>query len=83
MSNVVIYSTKYCPYCRAAKRLLDGKAVKYKEIDLTEDQEMKRKVMEELSWKTVPIIQIDEKIIGGYDELRELERKGKLDEMLK
>jgi glutaredoxin 3 len=83
LSNVVIYSTKYCPYCRAAKRLLDGKAVKYKEIDLTEDQEMKRKVMEELSWKTVPIIQIDEKIIGGYDELRELERKGKLDEMLK
>jgi glutaredoxin 3 len=83
LSNVVIYSTKYCPYCRAAKRLLDGKAVKYKEIDLTEDQEMKRKVMEELSWKTVPIIQIDEKIIGGYDELRELERKGKLDEMFK
>jgi glutaredoxin-related protein len=39
--------------------------------------------MEELSWKTVPIIQIDEKIIGGYDELRELERKGKLDEMFK
>ncbi|MCI0453697.1 MAG: glutaredoxin 3 [Candidatus Dadabacteria bacterium] len=83
MSNVVIYTTAYCPYCRAAKRLLDSKGVKYKEVDITEDLEVKSKVMDELGWKTVPIILINEKLIGGYDQLRELEREGKLDEMLK
>ncbi len=83
MSNVVIYTTAYCPYCRAAKRLLDSKGVKYKEVDITEDLEVKSKVMDELGWKTVPIILIDENLIGGYDQLRELEREGKLDEMLR
>jgi len=83
VSNVTIYTTNYCPYCRAAKRLLDSKAVKYEEIDLTENEEIKTKVMEELGWQTVPIILINEKLIGGYDQLRELEREGKLDEMFK
>jgi glutaredoxin 3 len=79
----MIYTTTNCPYCRAAKRLLDSKAVKYKEINVTEDQEGKSRVMQELGWKTVPIILINQKLIGGYEELRELEREGKLDEMLR
>ena len=82
MSNVTIYTTNYCPYCRAAKRLLDNKTVKYEEIDLTENEEIKTKVMEELGWQSVPIILINGKLIGGYDQLRDLEREGKLDEML-
>lgn len=83
MSNVTIYTTNFCPYCRAAKRLLDSKSVKYEEIELTENEEIRTKVMEELGWKTVPIILINKKLIGGYDQLRELEKEGKLDEMFK
>ena len=83
MSNVTIYTTNYCPYCRAAKRLLESKGVNYEEFDLTENEEIKTKVMEELGWQTVPIILINEKLIGGYEQLRELEREGKLDEMFK
>ncbi|HLE24138.1 MAG TPA: glutaredoxin domain-containing protein [Thermodesulfobacteriota bacterium] len=83
MSTVVIYTTTYCPYCRAAKRLLESKGVNYEEFDLTENEEIKTKVMEELGWQSVPIILINEKLIGGYDQLRELEREGKLDEMFK
>jgi len=83
VSNVTIYTTNYCPYCRAAKRLLDSFSVKYEEIDLTENEEIRTKVMEELGWKTVPVILINEKLIGGYDQLRELEKEGKLDEMFK
>jgi len=79
----VIYTTTYCPYCRAAKRLLESKGVNYEEFDLTENEEIKTKVMEELGWQSVPIILINEKLIGGYDQLRELEREGKLDEMFK
>ncbi len=82
MSNVVIYTTAYCSYCRAAKALLDSKGVEYEEIDLTKDPTAKRRVMEETGWRTVPIILINKKLIGGYDQLRGLEREGKLDEIL-
>ncbi len=82
MSNVVIYTTTYCSYCRAAKALLDSKGVEYEEIDLTKDPTAKRRVMEEMGWRTVPIILINKKLIGGYDQLRGLEREGKLDEIL-
>ncbi|MGE5443020.1 MAG: glutaredoxin domain-containing protein [Ignavibacteriales bacterium] len=83
MSNVVIYTTTYCTYCRAAKTLLDSKGVEYEEIDLTKDPTAKRRVMEEMGWRTVPIILINKKLIGGYNELRGLEREGKLDEILR
>ncbi len=79
----MIYITTYCPYCLAAKALLDSKSVKYNEIDVTKDPAQKRKVMEEIGWKTVPIILINDKLIGGYDQLQALEREGKLDEILK
>jgi glutaredoxin 3 len=82
LSNVVIYTTTYCYYCRAAKTLLDSKGVEYEEIDLTKDTTAKRKIMEEMGWRTVPIILVNEKLIGGYDQLRGLEREGKLDEIL-
>jgi glutaredoxin 3 len=78
----MIYTTNYCPYCRAAKAFLDGKGLKYKEIDVTKDPAMKRRVMEEIGWRTVPIILINQKLIGGYDELRALEKEKKLDEIL-
>jgi glutaredoxin 3 len=83
LNNVVIYTTTYCPYCRAAKALLDGRGVKYEEIDLTTDPTAKGKIMEKMGWRTVPIILINEKLIGGYDQLRGLEREGKLDEILR
>ncbi len=83
MSRVVIYTTTYCPYCRAAKALLDSKGVEYEEIDLTKDPTAKRRIMEEMGWRTVPIILINGNLIGGYDQLQGLEREGKLDEILR
>ncbi|MER3447372.1 MAG: glutaredoxin [Candidatus Dadabacteria bacterium] len=83
MSSVVIYTTTYCPYCRAAKALLDSRGVEYEEIDLTKNPSAKRKITEEIGWKTVPIILINGNLIGGYDQLRELEREGKLDDILR
>ena len=82
MSRVEVYTTSHCPYCHAAKALLDNKGIKYKEIDVTEDPLMKQRVMDELGWRTVPIILINDRLIGGFDELREMETKGKLDELL-
>lgn len=83
MTKVMIYTTTYCPYCYAAKALFNSKGVTYDEIDVTKDPKMKRKIMEELGWKTVPIILINDRVIGGYDDLRALEDEKKLDEMLR
>ena len=82
MSKVEVYTTTYCPYCRAAEALLDKKKVDYKKIDVTHDPELKRRLMEQFSWRTVPIIIIDDKVIGGFDELAALERASKLDMIL-
>lgn len=78
----MIYTTTYCPYCYAAKALLDSKGVKYKEIDVTKDPAIKRQVMEEIGWRTVPIILINDRLVGGFDDLRALDREKKLDELL-
>jgi GrxC family glutaredoxin len=82
LSKVEVYTTTYCPYCRAAEALLDKKKVDYKKIDVTHDHELKRRVMEQFSWRTVPIIIIDDIVIGGYDQLFALEKANKLDELL-
>ena len=82
MSKVEVYTTTYCPYCRAAEALLDRKKVSYEKIDVTHDRELKRKVMEKFNWRTVPIIIIDDQVIGGYDQLSALERANKLDKIL-
>jgi glutaredoxin 3 len=82
MTQVVIYTTNYCPYCTAAKALLRSKKVQFDEIDVTDDP-ARRTEMEKLSQRrTVPQIFIDGKPIGGYDDARRLDAKGELDRLL-
>ncbi len=82
MAQVVIYTTRYCPYCTGAKALLRSKNVTFEEIDVTDDPERRRK-MEELSRRwTVPQIFIDGNPIGGYDDARSLDAEGELDRLL-
>ncbi len=81
--NIQIYTTMYCPYCIRAKALLASKGVEFEEIDVTYDPELREKMTELAGGRrTVPEIFVDGKIIGGYDELRELENAGKLDALL-
>ena len=83
MAKVEVYTTSYCPYCTRAKSLLKNKGVAFEEIDVTEDDTLRDRMVE-LSGgrRTVPEIFINGKIIGGYDELRALENKGQLDALL-
>jgi glutaredoxin 3 len=82
MTQVVIYTTNYCPYCTAAKALLRSKKVQFDEIDVTDDT-TRRTEMEKLSQRrSVPQIFIDGKPIGGYDDVRRLDAKGELDRLL-
>lgn len=79
---VKVYSGRLCTYCVAAKRLLDKKGVEYEEVMVDDDPAL-RAEMERLSQRqTVPQIFIGEHHVGGYDDLAELHREGKLDELL-
>lgn len=83
LTKVEIYTSTYCAYCHAAKRLLAQKGVEYVEVDLSSDHELRISLVEKHNWRTVPIILINDELIGGYDELAELERNGELDGLLK
>ena len=79
MPEVVIYSTRFCPYCIRARTLLDNKNITYTEIRVDEQSEQ-RSVMEQRSQRTsVPQIFIDDYHVGGCDDLFTLESQGKLD----
>ncbi len=83
MVEVIIFSTRFCPYCHAAKRLLREKGVAFKEIDVTFDPETRRKMTELAGGRhTVPQIFIDGRHIGGYDDLSALDAAGGLDPLL-
>ena len=80
--NVKVYSGRLCTYCNAAKRLLDSKGIQYQEI-LIDDDPALRTEMEQLSQRTsVPQIFIGDTHVGGFDDLAELNREGKLNGML-
>jgi glutaredoxin 3 len=83
MAKVEIYSSFFCGYCARAKRLLDKKGVAYEEYDLMRHPG-RRAEMEERAGggRTVPQIFIDDRPIGGSDELAELDQEGKLDALL-
>lgn len=77
-----MYGTLFCPYCMRARKLLKGKGMAYEEIRVDSDKKQ-RKEMERLSGRdSVPQIFIDQKAIGGYDEMAALNRKGELDILL-
>lgn len=82
-AEVVMYTTPWCPYCNAAKRLLGGKGVGYKDVDVSGDQAMRAKLVEMTGGRTtVPQIFINGTAVGGFDDINALERSKKLDEML-
>lgn len=82
MAHVVIYTTTICPYCVRAKMLLQKKGVAYEEINVGNDQEMRLKLVEMTRQRTVPQIFINDRHIGGCDDLYALERQGALDPLL-
>lgn len=81
-TNIIVYSGRLCTYCNAAKRLLDKKGVKYKEIMVDDDPALREEMEQRSKRNTIPQIFIGDTHIGGFDDLAELNRDGKLDGML-
>jgi len=83
MQPVEIYTSPFCGYCHAAKRLLMAKDVSFSEIDIMSQPDRRAEMMQRANGgRTVPQIFIGETHVGGSDELHALERAGKLDALL-
>ena len=85
MLKIIMYKTPVCPYCVKAKSLLQQKGVAghIEEIDITQDPEALAKMLQATNGRrTVPQIFINDKYIGGCDDLYELNDKGELDSLL-
>lgn len=82
MAKVIVYTTRHCPYCLRAKALLDRKQVSYQEIPVDSDPEARDKMIQMSGRRTVPQIFINDKPIGGFDDLYVLDQTGELDRLL-
>ena len=83
MPNIEIYTRAFCGYCFRAKRLLDSKGIEYHEHVVSFSGPERQAMIQRAGGRTtVPQIFIDGRHIGGCDDLMELERRGKLDELL-
>lgn len=82
MTKVEIYTTPTCPYCHAAKALLNDKGVAYDEITVLDPELRAAMTQRAHGRRTVPQIFVGTTHVGGYDDLAALDRQGKLEPLL-
>ncbi|WP_285350308.1 glutaredoxin 3 [Pseudomonas sp. ME-P-057] len=82
MTDVVVYSSDYCPYCSRAKSLLGSKGVGFQEIKVDGKPQLRAEMTKQSGRTSVPQIWIGSVHVGGCDDLFALERAGKLDKLL-
>ena len=84
MKNVIVYMGPRCNFCEAAKRLLNRNNIPYNEINVALEEGKREEMLAKSNGrKTIPQIFFNELHIGGYEELRALEKKGELDNLVK
>ena len=84
MKNVTVYMGPMCAFCDAAKRLLKRNNIPYNEINVALEEEKREEMLNKSNGKrTIPQIFFNELHIGGYEELRTLEKKGELLNLVK
>ena len=79
---IVMYTTRFCPYCIRARGLLKSKGWAYQDIPVDADQGLRSEMMEKSGQQTVPQIWIGGQHVGGCDELFGLEVGGQLEKMV-
>ena len=73
-----IYTWSYCPYCKRAKQLLERKNIPYEEYIIDGNDEKKKELFEQTNQDTVPYVFVDGNFIGGFDDLSQMNKEGKL-----
>ncbi|CCD28997.1 Glutaredoxin-3 (Grx3) [Candidatus Glomeribacter gigasporarum BEG34] len=78
-----MYSTRICPYCQAAERLLKSRGVeRIEKILVDENPALREQMIQRTGLKTVPQIFIGDMYVGGYDKVAQLDRSGELEKLL-
>ena len=83
LADVVMYRTRFCPYCTRAAELLRRKGVSFREVDVSSDRATRDRLLEQTGWSTVPQIFINGTFVGGCDDIHALDRRGALDPLLR
>jgi glutaredoxin 3 len=83
MPAITIYTKSWCPYCSAAKKLLNEKGVEFTEIDIEKKPEARPEMIQKAKGRsTVPQIFIGDRHVGGCDDLYDLDDRGQLEPLL-
>ena len=83
MKNIIMYTGPMCNFCDAAKRLFVRNNLSFKEIDISTGDGLREEMIKKANGKrTIPQIFFDDHHVGGYVELRELEKNGELKKIL-
>ncbi len=82
MRKVIVYGTRTCGYCGAARMLLTKKAVEFQDIVVTDDPELRTEMQQKSGRTSVPQIFVGDTHVGGFDELYAMEQGGELDKLL-
>jgi len=82
MMSVILYGTKFCPFCVAARQLLKIKEVDFQDISVDNRRDLRAEIAERSGRNTVPQIWIGETHIGGYTDLQNLALTGDLERLL-
>jgi len=77
-SAVTVFSTKTCGWCRRAEELLTRNGIPFETVDVTGDRQARAALVERANWRTVPVIFVEGRPIGGYRELADLMNAGAL-----
>ena len=84
MKNIIMYTGTFCSFCEAAKRLFKRNNLNFEEIDISMEESLRDEMIKKSNGKrTIPQIFFNEYHVGGYQELRNLEKENKLKDLLK
>ncbi len=82
MSNVTVYTTDPCSFCRRVKGLLESRGVDFTEVNLSKDPAGRVELVRRTGMMSFPQVLVDEHLIGGYAEVLKAADSGELDELL-
>ncbi len=82
MKKITLYTWPTCPYCNRAKQDLEKAGYEYNDINIYGNDEMKQKLTDATGQSTVPYIFLDNKLLGGYNDLHNAMTTGRFDEMM-
>lgn len=81
-SGVIMYSTRFCPYCIRARKLLKSKGIAFTDISVDGRGDLRQEMTQLSGRRTVPQVWIGDRHVGGFDDLARLEHQGQLDPLL-